>query len=157
MYKRSTRALCTSAIIGALYAALTLLVPPISYGPVQCRLSEIMALLPLVLPSAVPGLTIGCLAANLLSPAGVWDVLFGTLATLLAAAGTRSLRQRPILAALCPVLVNGLLVGSMLAAVYALPAWMMILQVALGESIAVVAAYALMKTVGSKIDWKKLQ
>ena len=84
----TTRSLCLSAIIAALYAALTMALPVLSYGAWQCRLSEALTLLPLVLPQAVPGLFVGCVVANLLSPVGVWDVVFGSLATLLAAVGT---------------------------------------------------------------------
>ena len=116
----TTRSLCLSAIIAALYAALTMALPVLSYGAWQCRLSEALTLLPLVLPQAVPGLFVGCLVANLLSPVGVWDVVFGSLATLLAAVGTYALRDRPLLAAACPVVSNGLIVGAMLALVLSL-------------------------------------
>lgn len=159
MFKRSlnTRFLCLSAIIAALYAALTLMLPVLSYGAWQCRLSEALTLLPLVLPQSVPGLFVGCLAANLLSPVGLWDVLFGSLATLLAAIGTYALRKKPLLAAACPVVSNGLIVGGMLAVVYSLPAALTILQVAVGEALAVAVGYVLLKSLNGKIDWKKLQ
>ncbi len=161
MFRRSvtTRALCMSAIIAALYAALTLCLPALSYGAygaLQCRLAEALTLLPMVLPQAVPGLAVGCLVSNLLSPVGVWDVLFGTLATLLAGLGTRCLRRRPLLAAACPVVCNGLIVGGMLAIVYQLPAVLTVAQVAAGEAIAVALGYGLMKALQRKVDWNKL-
>lgn len=157
MFKRSitTRSLCLSGIIAALYAALTLCLPALSYGTLQCRLSEALTLLPLVLPQAVPGLAVGCLVSNLLSPVGVWDVLFGTLATLLAGIGTRALRQHPLLAAACPVVCNGLIVGIMLSLVYQLPALLTVAEVAAGEAIAVALGYALMKVLRRKVDWNK--
>ena len=67
MFKKllTPRSLCMSAVIAALYAALTLLLAPISYGPIQLRLSEALTLLPMLLPQAVPGLFVGCLIANL--------------------------------------------------------------------------------------------
>lgn len=158
MFRRSinTRSLCLCAIIAALYAALTLCLPALSYGAVQCRLSEVLTLLPLVLPQAVPGLAVGCLVANLLSPVGLWDVLFGTLATLLAGLCTRKLRQHPLLAAACPVVSNGLIIGLMLSVVYQLPALLTIGEVAAGEAVAVVIGYGLMNALKNKIDWNKL-
>lgn len=157
MFKRqlSTRSLCLSAIIAALYAALTLLLPVLSYGAWQCRLSEALTLLPLVLPQSVPGLFVGCLVANLLSPVGIWDVLFGSLATLTAAIGTYALRKHPLLAAACPVVANGLIVGVMLSVVYSLPAVLTIIQVAAGEALAVIIGYVLLKALKGKVDWKK--
>lgn len=159
MFRRSinTKALCLSGIIAALYAALTLMLPVLSYGAWQCRLSEALTLLPLVLPQSVPGLAVGCLVANLLSPVGIWDVLFGTLATLLAAIGTYALRQKPLLAASCPVISNGLIVGLMLSVVYSLPPVLTIIQVAVGEALAVALGYGLMKAFKGRIDWKKFQ
>ncbi|MGN1020949.1 MAG: QueT transporter family protein, partial [Aristaeellaceae bacterium] len=137
MFKKllTTRSVCLSAMIAALYAALTLLLAPISYGAIQCRISEAMTLLPILLPQAIPGLVIGCLVSNLLSPVAIWDVIFGTLATLIAALGTYHLRKKPLLAALCPVAANGIIVGAMLAVFYALPLWMTMLEVAVGEAV----------------------
>lgn len=159
MFRRSftTRSLCLSAIIAALYAALTLMLPVLSYGAWQCRLSEALTILPLVLPQSVPGLFVGCLVANLLSPVGIWDVLFGSLATLVAAVGTHALRKHPLLAAACPVISNGLIVGAMLSIVYSLPAVLTMIQVAVGEALAVAVGYVLLKAIKGKIDWKKLQ
>lgn len=85
----TTRSMCVSAIIAALYAALTMLLAPISYGAIQCRVSEAFTLLPMLLPEAIPGLFLGCLISNLFSPVvTIWDIVFGSLATLLAACGT---------------------------------------------------------------------
>ena len=146
MFKRmlNTRSLCVSALIAAVYAALTLALPVLSYGPWQCRLSEALTVLPLLFPEAVPGLFVGCVVANLLSPVGVWDVLFGSLATLLAAIGTWKLRDRNLLAVSCPVIANGVIVGLMLAVVYALPAALTMLQVAAGEALAVLVGCVLL-------------
>ena len=100
MFKKllTTRSLCLSAIIAALYAALTLLLAPISYGPVQLRLSEAFTVLPMVLPQSIPGLFVGCLIANIFNPSpSIFDIVFGSLTTLLAAYGTYKLRNKPIL------------------------------------------------------------
>ena len=92
--RRNTKNLCLSALIAALYAALTLAFQPISYGAVQFRISEALTLLPVLFPQAVPGLTLGCLISNLFNPMGatVYDVVFGTLATLIAAVITWRMR-----------------------------------------------------------------
>ena len=158
MFKKllTTRSLCTSAVIAALYAALTLLLAPISYGNLQCRVSEAMTLLPMVLPSAIPGLFVGCMLANLLGGATIWDIVFGSLATLLAAIGTYALREKRIPAALCPVLANGVIVGAVLAHVYALPLWLTMAEVALGEIGAVIIGFALLAAL-KKVDLSRFQ
>ena len=80
------KSLARGAMIAALYAAITLLLAPISYGEVQIRISESLTLLPVLLPEAVPALAVGCLIANVLGGCTIFDIVFGTLATLLAAA-----------------------------------------------------------------------
>ena len=134
MFKKllTTRSLCVSAVIAALYAALTLLLAPISYGPIQLRLSEAMTLLPILLPQAVPGLFVGCLIANLYTGM-LTDIIFGSLATLIAAIGTYLLRKKPLLAAACPVVANGVIVGLVLALSFHLPVALTMAEVAIGE------------------------
>ena len=78
-----TRALARGAVIAALYAALTLLLAPLSYGEVQIRFSEALTLLPILLPEAVPALFVGCLLSNILGGCMIFDIVFGSLATLL--------------------------------------------------------------------------
>lgn len=133
-----TRALARSALIAALYATLTLLLAPISYGEVQIRLSEALTLLPILLPEAVPALAVGCLLANILGGCTIFDIVFGTLSTLIAAMLTRRLRHSFLLAAVMPVLLNGVIVGAVVhfayAPVVALPLCM--LFVACGEAVA---------------------
>lgn len=121
MRKRNvTLDLCLSAIIAALYAALTLCLSAISFGPVQLRVAEAMTLLPALLPQAVPGLTVGCLISNLFGSGTVYDVVFGTLATLIAALITRRMKGSLWLRALPPVLVNAVVVGLVLTYGYGL-------------------------------------
>jgi uncharacterized membrane protein len=131
--KFDLRFVLRAAVIAALYAAITMLLAPISFGPVQFRVSEALTLLPILTPAAVPGLFIGCLAANLLGSATALDVVFGSLATLAAAVLTRRFRDRPILAALPPVAVNAFVVGAVLAYAFNLPFWLMALQVGAGQ------------------------
>lgn len=106
-------------MIAAVYAAATWLsaVFGIAYGAIQLRLSEALSVLSVFTPAAVPGLAIGCLLGNLSSPYGIWDILLGTLATLLAALSGRAVRRLtlkgiPLLSMLMPVVFNALLVGA---------------------------------------------
>ena len=134
--KWNVRTLTTGGIIAALYAALTLLLAPISFGAggtVDFRVAEALTLLPILTPAAVPGLTVGCFAANLICGAPWQDVVFGTLATLLGAFCTRKLRKNIWLAAAMPVVFNTVIVGTILSLVYALPLWMMLFSVFAGE------------------------
>lgn len=106
-----TRFILQSALIAAIYAGLTLLLQPISFGPIQLRLSEMLTVLPAIMPSSIPGLLIGCLLANFFGQFGIIDIVFGSLATLLAALSTYSLRRFKLLYPLPPALFNGLIVG----------------------------------------------
>ncbi|MBR2634746.1 MAG: QueT transporter family protein [Clostridia bacterium] len=112
--------LTQSAVLAALYVALTLFssVFGLAVGPFEFRLSEALAVLPALTPAAVPGLFFGCLIANLWCGAHILDVVFGSLASLLGALGTRFFRDRPVLAYLCPVLANTLFVPPILYFVY---------------------------------------
>lgn len=105
------RRIARSGMIAALYVVLTLLFQPISFGPVQFRVSEALTVLPILTHDAVPGLFIGCLLANLLGH-GLWyDVVFGALATFVAAVFAYKWRKMPPLAAFSAVLFNGVIVG----------------------------------------------
>lgn len=108
------RSLCMSAMIAALYAALTMALPMLSYGPVQLRFSEALTVLPFFFPQAIPGLFLGCAIANLLSAFGLVDVIFGSLATLLAALWTSRLKNA-WLAPLPPVVCNAVIIGAEIA------------------------------------------
>ena len=135
---QATRRLARGAVIAALYTALTLLLAPISYGQLQVRLSEALTLLPILLPEAVPALAVGCLLSNILGGCTIFDIVFGTLATLLAALCTRRLRGKFWLAATMPVVFNGVIVGAVVHYCYspAFPLPLCMLTVAIGEAIA---------------------
>lgn len=122
--QEKTRFIITGALIAAAYAGLTYLsnVFGLAYGPIQLRLSEMMTVLPVFTPAAIPGLTMGCFIANIGS-FNAADMLFGTLATLAAAILTYHLRDikwrnLPILALLPPVLINAILIGFEIALFY---------------------------------------
>ncbi len=123
-----------AAIIAAMYAALTIGFQPICYGQIQVRVSEVLTVLPFFTPAAIPGLFVGCLLANVFSPIGLADVIFGSLATLIAAYVTSKMRKT-YLAPLPPVIVNGIVVGFELYYVYKLPLFASMGWVALGEII----------------------
>lgn len=138
MKRFSVRSLCLSGIIAALYAALTLGFQAISYGPVQFRVSEAMTLLPILFPEAIPGLTVGCLISNLFNPMGttVYDVVFGTLATLMAAVLTRRIKGSIWLRALPPVACNAVIIGLVITYAYGVDLlWMNMLTVGLGQAV----------------------
>ena len=116
--KRTTRSLTRAALIAALYLLLTIVFQATSFGAVQFRVSEALMLLPVLTVDAVPGLFVGCVLANLLG-GGIWyDVVLGSIATLLAAVFARKLRNKPALAAAMPVLFNGLIVGPVVYFAY---------------------------------------
>ena len=135
----NTRTMVMNAVIAAVYAALTLTLAPLSYGPIQVRLSEWMTLLAFVNPRLVPGLVIGCALANLASPFGAIDIIVGTLATLLAVYGMRFV-PNIFLASLLPVISNGVIIGLELAWLGALDGMalpLVMAYIALGEFVAV--------------------
>ena len=106
----TTHQLATAGVIAALYAVLAYFASifGIAYGPIQCRFSEALCVLPFLFPAATPGLFVGCLVANLLSPYGALDIIFGSLATLLAAVWTQHTHHK-WLAPLPPVLCNAVI------------------------------------------------
>lgn len=110
------RQIALSGVIAAVYAVLSLFssVFGIAYGPIQCRFSEALTVLPFFFPEAVPGLFIGCVVTNLMSTVGPLDLIFGSLATLLAALWTRRMPSK-WLAPLPPVVCNAVIVGAMIA------------------------------------------
>ncbi len=118
---KRTRYLTQAAIIAALYILLALLSNAfgMASGAVQLRLSEALTVLPFFTAAAVPALTIGCAGFALISGAALWDLVFGTLATLLAAVCTRLLRKRkPYFAPVPPIIFNVLVLPPVLSAVY---------------------------------------
>ena len=122
MKSKSTVYIVQAAVIAALYAALTILqntlLPGTASMAVQFRVAEVLTILAVFTPAAIPGLTIGCVIANIssLSVLGPYDLIFGSLASLLAAVLMYLLRSKrlfklPVASALMPALANGILVG----------------------------------------------
>ncbi len=139
--KSSALFLTRGAIISALYVVLTYLsaLLGLSGGVIQFRLSEALCVLPIFFAEAVPGLSVGCIIANIITGANPFDILFGSVATLLGALGARALRKLPKrliwLAALPTVVANSIIVPPVIIFTYgsatAYP--LILLSVAIGE------------------------
>ena len=129
----SIKTITIAAIIAAIYAVLTIILAPISFGLFQFRASEALCILPVLTPAAIPGLFIGCIISNMAGGFGYLDIIFGSLATLAAAILTRKLRGNIWLAALPPVILNGVIVGAVLSYQLSSPLLLSIGQVFTGE------------------------
>ena len=119
----NSHSIATAAIVGAAYAVLTIALAPISYGAIQLRVSEVLCILPFFIPGTAWGLFVGCALANILT-GNIFDIVFGSLATLGAALITAHLGKREhtlgkrCLACLQPVVFNAIVVGAVITAAY---------------------------------------
>lgn len=140
MNNNGTMKLAVGAMVAALYVVLTVLAAQfnLASGAIQVRFSEALTIMPVFTAAAVPGLTVGCVLANLLTGCAAWDVVFGSLATLIGAVGTRLLRNKPLLAWIPPTVSNMAIVPVVLIRVYGVPDawWFLVLTVGAGEVIA---------------------
>ncbi|MER1993764.1 MAG: QueT transporter family protein [Eubacteriales bacterium] len=139
MNRNKNLQLANAGMIAALYVVLTWIanLAGLASGAIQVRLSEALTILPVFTAAAVPGLTVGCVLANLLTGCAAWDVVFGSLATLIGAVGTRLLKNKPMLAWIPPVVSNMAIVPIILIRVYGVPDawWFLVLTVGAGEVI----------------------
>ena len=126
-------------VIAALYVVLTLVANAfgLASGAIQVRISEALTILPVFTAAAIPGLAVGCVLANIITGCLPWDIVFGSLATLIGAAGTRLLREKPLLAWIPPVISNMAIIPVVLQKVYGVPDawWYLVLTVGAGEVI----------------------
>ena len=145
-----------AAIIAALYVVITYFVAAFNMasGAIQVRLSEALTILPVFTPAAIPGLFIGCLLANTLTGAVIWDIIFGSLATLIATIGTYLLRKTKFLYTLPPVLSNAIIVPIVLQKAYGLEDayWFLFLTVGAGEVISVCILGFLLKNMLARYE-----
>ncbi len=118
--KKKTRFLTQSALIASLYVVLTMVSASLGLasGVIQVRISEALTILPIFEVAAIPGLFVGCIAANLITGAALWDVVFGSIATLIGAVGTYYLRKNRYIATLPPILSNTIIIPFVLKLVY---------------------------------------
>lgn len=137
--------LVQASLIAAVYATITIALLPISYGQIQVRVAEALTILPAFTPAAIPGLFVGCIVANLYGGGGIIDVVFGSLATLIAAYLSYKMPTK-WLVPLPPVIVNGIIVGYILNYLYGLPLMITMGWVTMGQAIACYGfGYPLMK------------
>lgn len=136
---KKTLFITQAALIAALYVVLTYVANllGLASGAIQVRFSEALTILPYFTPAAIPGLFIGCLLSNFLTGSVLWDIVFGSLATLLGALGTYALRKAKWLAPLPPIAANTLIVPFVLSYAYGVPDSIpyLMLTVGIGEVI----------------------
>ena len=134
-----TAAMVKAAVIAAIYVVLTLFanILGLANGAIQVRLSEAMCVLPIFFPEAIAGLSVGCLLANIITGCFPLDIIFGTIATLIGAIGTYSLKKHNFLAVLPPIVSNTVIVPIVLRYAYGLGDawWYMAITVCIGEII----------------------
>lgn len=141
MKRNKSLYLCQGAVIAAMYVVLTYVTSlmGLASGAIQVRISEALCILPVFMPAAIPGLTIGCFLANLLMGSAALDVIFGSVATLIGAFGTYALRKHKYIPLLPPILSNMIIVPVILRTAYHLEdAYLyLVATVGLGELISI--------------------
>lgn len=130
--------LVQAAMIAAIYVVLTFIANAFGLAnyAIQVRFSEALTILPYFTPTAIPGLVIGCLLANILTGCALPDIIFGTLATLIGAVLTYGLRKFKWLAPVPPIIANAIIVPFVLLYAYGIrPLWLSFITVTIGEII----------------------
>lgn len=159
--KFETKVMTRTAIVAALYVVLTLVVAPIAFGMVQFRISEIMVLLAFYDKRYSWGLILGCFIANCFSPLGIYDIVFGTIATAFSVGGIIMIRKifgsnlkSLVLASFSPVLFNGIIVGTELTLIFKeMPFILNALYVALGEFVVItIVGVVIMSKIGHRFE-----
>ena len=120
------------ALIAALYCALVFIFMPVSFGTVQIRVAEALTVLPYFTPSAIYGLFIGCLLANIIGGAGILDIILGSLSTLVAAFLTYKVKNK-WLAPVPPIVINMFVIGYALNVYYGMNYWLAVVSVGAGQ------------------------
>ncbi len=154
MRNKKTLFITQAAMIAAIYVVLTYFINAfdLASGAIQVRISEALTILPVFTPAAIPGLFLGCLLSNFLTGAVIWDVVFGSIATLIGAAGTYLLRKHKYLAPIPPVVSNTIIVPFILSYAYGAPDSIpyMMVTVGIGEVISCYILGLLLMTLLSK-------
>ncbi len=142
--RKHIRCLCEAALIASIYVILTYLCAAVgmSSGAIQLRLSEALCILAIFTPSAVPGVALGCFMANLLTGCALWDIVFGSLASLVGMLGCRALKKYPYLAPVPYALANMIVIPFVVKLVYGAPEALPLffLTVGIGEILSVFGA-----------------
>ena len=140
MKNLTTKMMAQGAVIAAVYVVLTLAFAPISFGAVQFRISEALCILPYFTWAAIPGVSVGCLLANILGGAALPDIIFGTLATLIGALLSYRLRNvSKWMVCVPPIVANTIIIPFVLKYAYGFhdAVLYMMFTVGIGEIIAV--------------------
>ena len=153
--KKKTKFLTQGAVIAALYVVLTLFIQAfgLANGAIQVRISEALCILPVFTPAAIPGLFAGCLLSNIITGCNVFDIIFGSLATLAGAVGTYYLKKTKFVYTLPPVLANTIVVPLVLKYAYGLgdAYWFLVLTILIGEVLSICVLGFILKLALNKI------
>lgn len=140
----SVKLIAINAMIAGIYAVLTLMIAPIAYSQIQFRLSEIIVFLAFYNIRFIPGLTLGCVIANMFSPLGVLDVIFGTISTILVCIAMYKVKNK-YFAAVIGAGITGIIIGSELWYAYQIPFIINAIYVAIGELIVLIIGAIIFK------------
>ena len=149
-----TKNVTYAALIAAIYVVLTYAanIFGLASGAIQVRISEALSVLPAFTSAAIPGLFIGCFVSNLLTGCALWDVVFGSIATLFGALGTYYFGKNKYIAPIFPIAANTIIIPFVLKYVYALndSVWYLVFTVFIGEVISCGLLGALLYSVVKK-------
>ena len=141
MYKGKFAKIIQFVVIAALYAGLTIteqFTVGMTKDIIQVRLSDALLILPVFTPAAIPGLFAGCLISNYVIGCHIYDVIFGSVATLIGAIGTYLVRKHKFMAPVPPIIINMIVIPILFAYVYRYenPFWYFVVAIGVGELIA---------------------
>lgn len=145
----SVQTIAMNAMIAGVYAALTFALSPIAYLEIQCRLSEVMVLLAFYNKKFIPGLVVGCFLANIPSPLGAMDMVFGTLSTLLVCIAIHYSKNRYV-AAFLGAIITGIVIGIELHIAFNIPLIINMIYVFIGEFVVLLIGAIAFKTIETK-------
>ena len=118
MRNKKVQFITQGAVIAAMYVVLVLIFDTFSFGPIQFRIAEMLTIMPYFTPAAIPGLFVGCLIANIIGGGLIWDIVFGSIATLIGAIGSYLVRKNKWLVPLPPIISNMVIVPFVLKYAY---------------------------------------
>ena len=118
MRNKKVQFITQGAVIAAIYVVLGLIFDTFSFGPIQFRIAEMLTIMPYFTPAAIPGLFVGCLIANIIGGGLIWDIVFGSIATLIGAIGSYLVRKNKWLVPLPPIIANMVIVPFVLKYAY---------------------------------------
>lgn len=155
MKRKQIRLITDNGIVAAVYAVLTIVQGTLGYGQIQFRVAEILIFLSFFRKDFILGLTIGCFIANIASPMQPWDLIFGTLATLLSVTIV-AFSKNLIVGVIAPSIINGIVIGIELKLASGLPLIASGFGVFIGELAVLLVGYFVFKVIGRDENFKKL-